>query len=170
VGKAGERGGRLGEVRSFLGELYGPDLHAKRVDALAGATLGVMTGASLAVAMIGQVLAQARGLVTKHAVKQVDRWLSHAGIDVWDSFARWVPQQVGARPDILVAMDWTDFDHDRQSTLVLSRVTGHGRAAPLIWLTVWKEAIATRRNDDADACLRDVVARIRPVAPGAGSA
>jgi len=145
---------RLGEIRGFIGGLYGPDLHAKRVDALAGATLGVMTGASLAVAMIGQALAQARGLVTKHAVKQVDRLMSNASIDVWDSFARWVPQQVGDRPDILVAMDWTDFDHDGQSTLVLSLVTGHGRAAPLIWLTVWKEEITTRRNDYEDACLR----------------
>jgi hypothetical protein len=79
---------RLGEIRGFIGGLYGPDLHAKRVDALAGATLGVMTGASLAVAMIGQALAQARGLVTKHAVKQVDRLMSNASIDVWDSFAR----------------------------------------------------------------------------------
>ena len=112
-----------------------------------------MTGASLAVATIGQALALARGLVTKHAVKQVDRLMSNAGIDVWDSFARWVPQQVGSRPDILVAMDWTDFDHDDQSTLVLSLATGHGRAAPLIWLTVWKEEIATRRNDFEDACL-----------------
>ena len=94
--------------------------------------------------MIGQALAQARGLVTKHAVKQVDRLLSNAGIDVWDSFARWVRQQVGVRPDILVAMDWTDFDHDGQSTLVLSLVTGHGRAAPLIWLGVWKEEIANQ--------------------------
>jgi len=145
---------RLGEIRGFIGGLYGPDLHAKRVDALAGATLGVMTGASLAVAMIGQALAQARGLVTKHAVKQVDRLMSNASIDVWDSFARWVPQQVGDRPDVLVAMDWTDFDHDGQSTLVLSLVTGHGRAAPLIWLTVWKEEITTRRNDYEDACLR----------------
>jgi len=31
---------RLGQIRSFIGGLYGPDLHAKRVDALAGATLG----------------------------------------------------------------------------------------------------------------------------------
>jgi hypothetical protein len=104
--------------------------------------------------MIGQALAQARGLVTKHAVKQVDRLMSNAAIDVWDGFARWVPQQLGDRRDILVAMDWTDFDHDSQSTLVLSLVTGHGRAAPLIWLTVWKEEIATRRNDYEDACLR----------------
>ena len=152
--KAAEAGRRLGEVRGFIGGLYGPDLHAKRVDALAAATLGVMTGASLAVSMIGQALAQARGVVTKHAVKQVDRLMSNAGIDVWDSFARWVPQQIGQRGDILVAMDWTDFDHDSQSTLVLSLVTGHGRAAPLIWLTVWKEEIATRRNDYEDACLR----------------
>jgi hypothetical protein len=120
VGKADERGGRLGEVRSFLGELYGSDLHAKRLDALAGATLGVMATASLAVAMIGQALAQARGLVTKHAVKQVDRLLSNTGIDVWDSFARWVPHQLNGRGDALVAMNWTDFDHDGQSTLVLS--------------------------------------------------
>lgn len=33
---------RFGEVRGFIGGLYGTDLHAKRVDALAGATLGVM--------------------------------------------------------------------------------------------------------------------------------
>jgi hypothetical protein len=38
-----------------------------------------MTGASLAVAVIGQALAQARGLVTKHAVKQVDRLLLYSG-------------------------------------------------------------------------------------------
>ena len=154
--------GRLEDVRDFIGGLYGPDLHAKRVDALAGATLGVMAGASLAVAIIGQALAQVRGLVTKHAVKQVDRLMSNRGIDVWDSFARWVPQQVGTRRDILVAIDWTDFDRDGQSTLVLSLVTGHGRAAPLIWLSVWKEEIATRRNDYEDACLRRLAETLPP--------
>jgi len=57
--------------RFRIGGLYRPDLHAKRVDALAGA--------SLAVGIIGQALAQARGLVTRHAVKQVDRFMSNAG-------------------------------------------------------------------------------------------
>jgi hypothetical protein len=52
-------GGRLKDIRAFIDSLYGHDLHAKRVDSLAAATLGVMTGASLAVAMIGQALAQA---------------------------------------------------------------------------------------------------------------
>ena len=75
------RRGQFAEVRSFVGGVYGADLHAKRIDSLAGATLGVMQSASLAVAMIGHALAQARGLVTKHAIKQVDRMLSNNGID-----------------------------------------------------------------------------------------
>lgn len=148
------RRARLAEVRSFVGDVYGGELHAKRIDSLSGATLGVMQSASLAVAVIGQALAQARGLVTKHAVKQVDRMLSNNGIDVWDSFARWVPHQIGERRDILVAMDWTDFDHDNQATLALHLVTGQGRAAPLMWLTVWKDELTKQRNDFEDACLR----------------
>ena len=96
--------GRLKDIRAFIDGLYAHGLHAKRVDSPAAATLGVMTGASLAVAMIGQALAQARGLVTKHAIKQVDRLLSNGGIDVWESFARWVPHLVGTRNDIVVAM------------------------------------------------------------------
>ncbi len=76
--------------------------------------------------------------------------------------ARWVPHQLSGRGDALVAMDWTDFDHDGQSTLVLSLVTGHGRAAPLLWLTVWKEEIATRRNDYEDACLRRLAELVPP--------
>ena len=136
MGRTGQSSGRLEEIRDFIAGLYGQELHAKRVAALAGATLGVMASASLAVAVIGQALAQARGLVTKHAVKQVDRLLSNLGagaagrlgIDVWDSFTRWVPHQVRARRDILVAMDWTEYDRDGQATLVLSP----GAAAPAL--------------------------------------
>src|SRR5271163_4881712 len=146
--------GRLKDIRAFIDSLYGQALHAKRVDSLAAATLGVMTGASLAVAMIGQALAQARGLVTKHAIKQVDRMLSNNGIDVWESFARWVPHLVGSCTDIVVAMDWTDFDDDDQATLAMHLVTGHGRAAPLLWLSVWKDELKDQRNDFEDACLR----------------
>jgi len=153
---------RIATIRDFLGGMYGPDLHTKRINALSDATLGVMTGASLAVAAIGQALALARGLTTKHAIKQVDRLMSNAGIDVWVSFARWVPRQIGTAQDILVAMDWIDFDHDAQSTLALSLVTSHGRTTPLIWLTVWKEEIANRRNDYEDACLRRLAETIPP--------
>ena len=112
-----------------------------------------MSSASLAVSMIGQALALARGIGVKHAIKQVDRLLSNQGIDVWASFAHWVPHRVGSRKKIVVAMDWTDFDADGQTTLALNLVTGHGRATPLIWLTVWKDELADQRNAFEDACL-----------------
>jgi hypothetical protein len=59
-------------VLNFLESLFEGDVHAMRVYSMANATLGVLTSASLAVHMIGQGLAHSRGLVTKHAVKQVD--------------------------------------------------------------------------------------------------
>lgn len=154
MGMAEARSGRkLKDIRSFIDDLYDGNLHAKRVDSLAAATLGVMSSASLAVSLIGQALALARGIGTKHAIKQVDRLLSNRGIDVWESFAHWVPYRVGAQTKIVVAMDWTDFDGDGQTTLALNLVTGHGRATPLIWLTVWKDELAEQRNAFEDACL-----------------
>ena len=145
---------QLKDVRSFLDSILSEDTHAKRVDSLANAALEVMTGASLAVAMIGKSLAQARGLLTKHAVKQVDRLLSNPRIAAWDVFATWVPDMVGPRKDIVVAMDWTDFDADGQATLALKLVTRHGRATPLVWLSVLKDELKNARNDYEDACLR----------------
>ena len=70
-------------IRRFLESLFEGDVHAMRVYSMANATLGVLSSASLAVHAIGQGLAHARGLITKHAVKQVDRLLSNTGIDVW---------------------------------------------------------------------------------------
>src|SRR3954463_5807859 len=89
------------DVRAFLDSVLDEDIHTKRVDSLANATLGVMTGASLGVALIGKSLAQARGLLPKHAVKQVDRLLSNRRLEA--VFATWVPEMVGARLDIVVA-------------------------------------------------------------------
>jgi hypothetical protein len=108
---------RVDFVHDFLAGIFAGDLHAKRVASLANGALGVMTSASLAVSIIGHSLAQARGLLGKHAIKQVDRLLSNQGIVVWDLFAAWVTQVIGQRKAIVVAMDWTDFDADSQTTL-----------------------------------------------------
>lgn len=133
-------------VHRFLKDLYNDCLHARRIFSLAGATLGVIQSASLAVALIGQGLALARGLNTKYAIKQVDRLLSNDGIDVDALLAHWVPFVVGDRREIMVALDWTDFDADGQTTLMLSLLTRHGRATPLYWLTVDAKTLKGRRN------------------------
>ena len=129
---------RFDFVHEFLTRVFAEDLHAKRILSLANGTLGVMTGSAVAVLLIGQALAHARGLFSKSAIKQVDRLLSNAGVVPWELFGSWVREVVGERREIVVAMDWTDFDADNQSTLALHLVTRHGRATPLLWLTVDK--------------------------------
>src|SRR6204780_312335 len=141
---------RVEFAHDFLSRIFAGNLHAKRIESLANGALGVMTSASLAVSIIGPSLAQARGLIDKHAIKQVDRLLSNRGIVVWEMFAPWVREVVGPRKEIVVAMDWTDFD---QTTLALNLVTRHGRATPLLWLTVSKDELKDRRNDYEDLCL-----------------
>ena len=135
------------QVQRFLANLLDGDMHAKRVLSLANATLGVIKTASLAVNTIGQGLALARGLVTKHAIKQVDRLLSNEGIDIDAALRHWVPYVVGPRTSINVAMDWTDFDADGQATIMLSLLTRHGRATPLLWLTVDTATLKNHRNE-----------------------
>jgi hypothetical protein len=152
---------RFNDIFQFMCSLYGEDLHAKRITSLANATLGVMSSARLGVQTIGAALAQARGLYPKHAVKQVDRLLSNQGIDVWDSFSKWVPYVVGARETVVLAMDWTDFDHDKHTTIMISMITRHGRATPLVWRTVNKDTLKEQRNFHEDAVLR----RLREVLP-----
>jgi hypothetical protein len=134
------------QVHQLLDEVLGPGLHAKRIASLADATLGVMHTASMAVCTIGHGLAVARSLNARHAVKQVDRMLSNPGIDVDQILALWVPFVIGARTSLLVAMDWTDFDADNHATIMLSLITQHGRATPLVWLTVNKAELKDRRS------------------------
>jgi transposase len=134
------------DIHQFIGGLIGEDMHAKRVVSLSNATLGVVRTASLAVHTIGLGLALARGLVTKHAIKQVDRLLSNEGIDIDAVLPHWVRYVVGSRPSIKVAMDWTDFDADGQTTIMLSLMTRHGRATPLAWLTVDTATLRNHRN------------------------
>ena len=135
------------QVQRFLANLLDGDMLAKRVLSLANATLGVIKTASLAVNTIGQGLALARRLVTKHAIKQVDRLLSNEGIDIDAALRHWVPYVVGPRTSINVAMDWTDFDADGQATIMLSLLTRHGRATPLLWLTVDTATLKNHRNE-----------------------
>ena len=142
------------ETHAFVDSIFGQDMHAKRVLSLSNATLGVVKAASLAIHMIGEGLAQARELTRKHCIKQVDRLFSNKAFRVWDLFAHWVPYIVAAREQIVVAMDWTEFDADDQSTIMLSLVTGHGRSTPLIWKTVKKSTLKGKRNSYEDAVLR----------------
>lgn len=150
-------------VHQFVEDLVGDDLHAQRVLSLAHGVLGVLHTASLAIHAIGEALATARDLTPKHAIKQIDRLLSNRGLDVEALGTRWVTFVLADRPEAVVALDWTDFDGDDQTTLVLNLITTHGRATPLLWKTVPKAGLKDRRNEYED----DLLLRLRAAVPKA---
>ena len=152
---------RPADIHRFVEKLVGDDFHAKRVLSLGDAVTGTIHSATLGVHAIGQGLAQAQGLNPKHAVKQVDRLLSNAGVSLEDFFGHWVPFVIGAREDVHVALDWTDFDADDHCTIALYLITSHGRATPLLWRTVEKSTLEGWRNNHEDDVLT-LLARLRP--------
>ena len=71
-----------------------------------------------------------------------------------------MPYVVGARSEIVVSLDWTEFDADEHSTIVLSVQTSHGRNTPLLWKTHKRLALKGNRNNYEDELLvkfRDIV-------------
>jgi hypothetical protein len=134
---------RVGET---IEGLFENDLHAKRVESVANGVVGVLHAAVLSIHAIGRAYAHAVGRNKKHGVKQIDRLLSNAGIDVWELFPKWVDFVVGPREELVIALDWTDFENDDHATLAAHLITTHGRATPLIWMTVPKSTLEGQRN------------------------
>jgi len=120
------------KIHSFLSEMFKDEVHSKRILSISNAVLGSIASASLAIHLIGQGLSRSKGTMTKHGIKQVDRLLSNIKFNLWDYFYHWVPEIVGSRREIIVAMDWTEFDSDGHSTIAIYLVTHHGRATPLL--------------------------------------
>jgi len=140
-------------VFEFVNAIFGETMHLKRVQSLANAALGLLHAEELILHKIGAGLAQAMGLNKKHTTKQVDRLLSNKKFDIWTESGVWAPYIVGMRPEIVVSMDWTDFDADGQSTIALNMITDHGRATPILWKTVDKSSLKHNRARYEDQIL-----------------
>ena len=124
----------------MLDEIF-EDVHAKRIESLANYAVGAMTASRVAIHAIGAAYAAVAEIQPKHGVKQVDRYLSNQGIDVEQLSPGWAKFVLGPRTDVLLAMDWTDFEFDDHTTLCVYVVTSHGRATPLAWKTVKKSSL-----------------------------
>jgi hypothetical protein len=126
-------------------DLFDEELHQKRKASLRNALDGTLMAGRLSIAAIGRALAQHTGRDTKHAIKQVDRLIGNEGFDDAAIQAQWVRHVVGGRTEVVVILDWTDFDADGHTVIALHLVTSHGRATPLMWKTVEKKRLASRR-------------------------
>jgi len=145
----------------FVHSIFDGDIHAKRVLSLANAVTGVIAAGALGVHAIGRGLASAKGLVERHAVKQADRLVGNKKMDLDDLFDLWVPYVIAGRNEIMVNLDWTEFDDDDHSMLVASVQTRHGRSTPLLWKTVVKSKLKDHRAVHED----DLMIRLRQLVP-----
>lgn len=136
----------LAHTHALLEDVFGEDMHLARVRSLANAVAGVLNASMVSIAAIGRAVARLRGIESKSGVKQVDRLLSNDGVVLDELMPLWVRHVVGTTSNIVVAMDWTDFDDDDHTTLCVYLVTTHGRATPLAWRTVKKSTLKTRRT------------------------
>jgi hypothetical protein len=148
-------------VDSFVKSIFADDLHAKRVLSLANAVTGVIAIGALGVHAIGRGLAAAKGLVERHAIKQVDRIIGNSKVVLDLLFELWVPYVVSGRHAIRVNLDWTEFDDDDHSMLVASVQTKHGRSTAILWKTVVKSQLKDNRNAHEDA----MMIRLRQLIP-----
>lgn len=149
------------KIFDHVDSLFGKDIHQKRLESLVDAVHGTIESGSLAIHFIGKGLAKAKHLQPKSAIKQADRLLSNPKLNVDKLFEDWVPYVIGARKEIVISLDWTEFDADDQSSIVLSVQTKHGRNTPLLWKTYKRLGMKGHRNDYEDALL----CRLRELVP-----
>ena len=100
-------------------------------------------GVRIAIHAIGAAYAEVAELRPKHGLKQADRFLRNRGIDIEAMTPAWARFVLGSRREVILALDWTEFDSDAHSTLAVYVVTTHGRATPLAWKTVPRRRSAT---------------------------
>lgn len=149
-------------VGNFVDHLFGASLHKKRLESLANSVVGVLHAAILAIHAIGAAYAAVAQKQAKHGIKQVDRLLSNDGFDVARLWSSWVEFVVGVREEIVVALDWTDFEQDDHATLCAYLVTRHGRATPLIWKTVPKSTLEGKRTGYEHELIETLHGILRP--------
>ncbi len=149
-------------AESIVERAFGNLLHARQVLSVMMAVSGVLFSSRLAIATIGRAMARFFGGSQKHGIKQVDRLLSNDKIMLPTLFEGYVPVLLGSRRRALVTLDWTEFDADDHSTLVVSLVAAETkRAIPLIWRTVYKSQLKgnQRRHE------RELLSTLRRLVP-----
>lgn len=148
-------------LREQVAAMMGEDAHKKTLDATSSAVAGVMNAGSLSLATIATMIAAAHDLLPKAACQRLDRLLANPHLDLRERGDAWVAYVIAARTELLLGLDWTDFDADGHSTICASLITEHGRATPLWWRTVPHALLSDGgRSDEEDQLLLDLHAVI----------
>jgi hypothetical protein len=141
------------QVVRFVTDLLNPGMHYKRALSIGQAVVGVMHCVRLSSASVGRALAAEFGITAKAGIKQVDRLLGNRKFDLAAGFRLTVPWLVADRREIVVSLDWTEYGAQGHSRIALNLVTSHGRATPLVWMTVLSKNLKGRQTGFEDRAL-----------------
>ena len=130
---------------------------------LAALVWAVIRSTLLGSAIIGRHLAMADEMTTtaKHTIKRVDRFLGNPRIDIGTAQRDLIAYVLGPVPEALLTLDWTDPKDGVHQILSLNW-RAHGRAIPLGWITVRKDALKDRIRAIEVALCQRVAAYIPP--------
>jgi hypothetical protein len=67
-----------------------------------------MNAVDAAVHAVGSAYAAVAEVQPRSGVKEIDRLLSNAGIDLEKRMPKWASFVIGSRTETLLALDWTD--------------------------------------------------------------
>lgn len=147
-------------LEEFVETVLDCGIHAATRGSLASFAVGLMGAESMTLHRIGKAMADNYHLQKKHTTKQLDRFLTSSSLDVFQAQSALVRHILKDRREVMLAVDWTDYDHDDQSTLCAYVLTTHGRALPLIWETHKKSGLKGERTGIECAFLERLSASI----------
>ena len=117
-----------------------PGIHAARLTVILAAVAAAVRGRRLTLTELGRALAGAARV--KHSIKRIDRllgnrYLAAERFSLYQALAR---RLVGAFPQPLIVVDWTDLTPDRRWQLLRAALPVGGRC-----LTIYEEVHPLRR-------------------------
>jgi hypothetical protein len=137
-------------MEALLQQMIGDDTHAATSKAIGDAVKAIGSAARVGLGFIALTLSVHLVLPLKESHRRIERLLKNPklGLD-WRGFS-YVRHVLGDRTEALIALDWTDFEHDGQTTLCAYLATKHGRATPLWWKTVSKKGLTPDERIQAE--------------------
>lgn len=128
---------------------------------LAALVWAVTAQPRLGVAIIGRSLTMAGGTTAKHNIKRVDRFLGNPRIDLPTAQGDLIATLTEAASEVLLTLDWTD-PKDGVHQILACNLRAHGRALPVGWITLRKDALKGQMRATEIALCQRVATLIPP--------
>ena len=149
-------------LHDFVKEVMSKAVHAASSGSLASFSVGLLKAESLTLHRIGAGMSGIYGTDKKHTTKQIDRFLTNSPIDVKVAQRALATHVLHGKSEAFIAVDWTEYDNDDQSTLCAYLLTTHGRALPLVWESHKKSTLKGQKTQIELQFLERLSAAIRP--------